>query len=56
MPSPVPGMDPYLEDPAVWPDVHQRFITYLSDEMQQYLRPQYSARIGERIYLIDSLR
>ncbi|MBC8161880.1 MAG: DUF4058 family protein [Roseiflexaceae bacterium] len=56
MPSPFPGMDPYLEDPAVWPDVHQSFITYLRDEMQQYLRPQYSARIGERIYLVDSLR
>ncbi|MFN0055331.1 MAG: DUF4058 family protein [Planctomycetales bacterium] len=22
MPSPFPGMDPYLEDPGLWPDVH----------------------------------
>ena len=22
MPSPFPGMDPYLEDPDFWPDVH----------------------------------
>jgi len=22
MPSPFPGMDPYLEHPALWPDVH----------------------------------
>ena len=26
MPSPFPGMDPYLEHPALWPGVHQRFI------------------------------
>ena len=56
MPSPFPGMDPYLEDPAMWPDVHQRFITYLSDAMQPHIRPQYSARIGERIYVVDSMR
>ena len=56
MPSPFPGMDPYLEDPAMWPDVHQRFITYLSDAMQPHIRPQYSARIGERIYVVDSIR
>ncbi|MGZ3385325.1 MAG: DUF4058 family protein, partial [Isosphaeraceae bacterium] len=22
MPSPFPGMDPYLEEPGLWPDVH----------------------------------
>jgi hypothetical protein len=22
MPSPFPGMDPYLEEPSQWPDVH----------------------------------
>lgn len=27
MPSPFPGMDPYLEEPRRWPDVHQRLIT-----------------------------
>lgn len=31
MPSPFPGMDPYLEDPQEWPEVHNRFpkIPYL---------------------------
>ena len=25
---PFPGMDPYLEDPTIWPDVHNRlFVT-----------------------------
>ena len=26
MPSPFPGMDPYLEDPAVYPDLHERLL------------------------------
>ena len=28
MPSPFPGMDPYLEHPALWPSVHQGLITF----------------------------
>jgi hypothetical protein len=30
MPSPFPGMDPYLEHPAVFPGLHSRLITALS--------------------------
>jgi len=26
MKSPFPGMDPFLEQPAYWPDFHSRFI------------------------------
>ena len=51
MPSPFPGMDPYLEAREVWPDVHQRLITYISEALQPQLRPKYIARIGERIQL-----
>lgn len=51
MPSPFPGMDPWLEDPAHWPGVHQALITYLRDAMQPRLRPRYAATIGERIYV-----
>lgn len=53
MPSPFPGMDPYLEARAVWPDVHQRMITYISENLQPQIRPKYIARIGERIQLTD---
>ena len=27
MPSPFPGMDPYLEEPGLWPDVHHELIS-----------------------------
>lgn len=53
MPGPFPGMDPYLEDPAHWPDVHQRLITYIADTLGADLRPRYHARIGERVYILQ---
>lgn len=56
MPSPFPGMDPYLEDPALWQDVHQGLITYIRDELQPDIRPRYHARIGERLYVVQTGR
>lgn len=56
MPSPFPGMDPYLEDPNIWPGVHQRLITYIADELHPHVRPRYHARIGERLYVVTSQR
>lgn len=53
MPSPFPGMDPYLENPVWWPDFHHRFITYAAEVMYPDLRPRYRARIGERVYLVE---
>lgn len=49
MPSPFPGMDPYLETRANWPGVHATLIPYISEALQPQLRPKYVARIGERI-------
>lgn len=49
MASPFPGMDPYLEERSLWPDVHQRLIAYISETLQPQVRPKYIARIGERI-------
>jgi len=51
MASPFPGMDPYLEDPMRWPDVHQSLITYIRDALQPQIRPRYLARMGERVYV-----
>lgn len=56
MSSPFPGMDPYLEDPALWQDVHQGLITYIRDELQPDIRPRYHARIGERLYVVQTGR
>ncbi len=53
MPSPFPGMDPYLEHPALWPGVHQRLITYIADTLNAALPPRYMADIGERLYVVQ---
>lgn len=55
MPSPFPGMDPYLEDPALWQDVHLRLITAMADALQPQLLPRYYTSLGERIY-VEELR
>ena len=51
MPSPFPGVDPYLEYGGRWPDMHQRLIAYTSEWLRLQLRPKYVARIEERIEL-----
>jgi hypothetical protein len=37
-------MDPYLEG-YLWPDVHHRLATQISDQLMPMLRPRYVARI-----------
>lgn len=45
MDSPFPGMNPYLEEPSLWPDVHHRLITIICDQIQAALMPGYRAVI-----------
>lgn len=52
MPSPFPGMDPYLEDPAFWPDFHRSFITYCRNAVLEGLPDGYDARIDEKIRVV----
>lgn len=51
MPSPFPGMDPYLEAPEVFPDLHDSFITYLREHLQARLPAPYFAAIGRRVWI-----
>ena len=53
MPSAFPGVDPYLEHPGLWPDVHHRLIALAGDLLTEQLRPRYYARIEERVYISD---
>ncbi|MGK7872925.1 MAG: DUF4058 family protein [Xenococcaceae cyanobacterium] len=50
MPSPFPGMDPYLEHPNSWPNVHHRLITAIAIAVAPQLLPKYQVLIEERIY------
>ena len=53
MPSPFPGMDPYLEG-YLWPDVHHRLATQISDQLMPLLRPRYVARIEIQVVLDET--
>jgi len=44
-------MDPYLERPDFWTDVHNRLIVTLADTLAPRLRPRYYVSIEERTYL-----
>ncbi len=53
MQSPFPGMDPYLESPTLWPDVHHEFLSVAREQLNRSLRPQYHVRLEERVYISD---
>lgn len=50
MPSPFPGMDPYLEQPAFWSSFHSRLIVALADALAPQLRPHYYVEVETRAY------
>jgi hypothetical protein len=46
-------MDPYLETPDLWPDVHHELISQIRSVLNPLLRPNYLARIELRVYVSD---
>jgi Protein of unknown function (DUF4058) len=46
-----PGMDPYLEAPFLWPDVHSRLIVYLAEHLHPLLRPRHIASVQTRVFI-----
>jgi hypothetical protein len=53
MPTPFPGMDPYLEHPGLWPDVHNGLIAELRNALAPQLRPRYYVALEERTCLAE---
>lgn len=51
MKSPFPGMDPYLEHPSLWPDVHNRLIAAIADALVPLVAPRYFVALERRAYL-----
>lgn len=50
MPSPFPGMDPYLEG-ALWPDVHSALAAKVRQLLAPQVRPRYVVRLA--VYLVE---
>jgi len=51
MPTPFPGMDPYLERPGMWEEVHTRLIVAIADTLGPQVRPKYRVGVEQRTYL-----
>ncbi len=51
MPSPFPGMDPYLENRPWWRGIHNSLITELLGSLNRQMPPQFFASMEERVFL-----
>lgn len=52
MPSPFPGVDPYIEAQGRWQDFHHKFITYWSDTLNERLPDAYVSLVEEEMRLV----
>ncbi len=48
MRPPFPGMDPWLEDPELWPNVHNSLVAAIRDDLVPLLRPRYFVDLESR--------
>ncbi len=51
MPSPFPGMNPYVEQATVWHDFHERMCPYLAELLTTQVRPDYIVKIDEHVFI-----
>jgi len=56
MPSPFPGMDPFLEDPRYWRGLHNRLIAFTEAALNASLPPGFAANAEERVYVVPPER
>jgi len=53
MPSPFPGMNPYLEMREFWPEVHHLLISILAETLNPQVLPKYRVAIEKRVYQMN---
>jgi hypothetical protein len=51
MPSPFPGMNPFLEQEDAWHDYHESFMPLARDLLAAQVRPAYLVKIDEHVYI-----
>lgn len=49
-----PGMNPYLESPYHWPEIHTSLIVEIAAALNPQLQPRYRAAVDVRVYIDDS--
>src|SRR3954447_21226707 len=51
MPSPFPGMNPWIEQGDLWPDFHVAFVPALRRQLARQVVPRYIVLMEEQIYI-----
>jgi Protein of unknown function (DUF4058) len=51
MPSPFPGMNPYIEQKSDWPDFHYNFIARMQEAIARQVGENYFVKTEERLLL-----
>ncbi len=51
MPSPFPGMNPWVEQDGLWPDFHVAFVPALRRQLARQVAPRYIVLLEEQIYI-----
>src|ERR1700722_14695866 len=51
MPSPFPGMNPYLEDNDLWQDFHSRLVPALGDALAPLVTPNFIVKVEEHVFI-----
>jgi hypothetical protein len=54
MPSPFPGMNPYLEQSARWQDFHNTLLILMREVLNAQLAPRYYVLVEEHVYLHEA--
>ena len=51
MPSPFPGMNPYLEQEDAWRDFHERFLPHTAECLSPQVSPAYVVKLEQNLYI-----
>ena len=54
MPSPFPGMNPYLEQDDAWHDFHDHFLPALADAISGQVDSHYVVKIDEHVFIHEA--
>lgn len=53
MASPFPSMDPFLEDPTLFPDFHFEMIGAIREQLAAKLEPDFFVHVEQRVYITE---
>ena len=54
MPSPFPGMNPWLEQDDVWEDFHSRYLPAIAAQLARGVGTSYFVKIEQQLYIHES--